>query len=334
MTKILESDIDEIFETVKGLDLYNKTVLLTGCGGFLGQYFLKVLEKFECDIIGIDNFIASDVKTFDIKKFEFIKQDISKPSKEFELLKSVNADYIIAAHGIASPQAYKALPLETIDSAISGTKNCFELAKILNAKILIFSSSEVYSGSEKMPLSEDDNGDVSTVTDRSCYDISKKMCETLQYVYCTKYGVQGTMIRPFNFYSGALRLNDGRLISTFASNILNKEPLRIYGDGLAKRSMTYITDGISGALLALVKGKSNEIYNIGNDEEYSVLEIAEKFIKLADYDVKLNMIEKPHHYLTEPMRRQPDITKAKKDFNFIPKVSVEEGLSRVYKAIF
>ncbi|NQV57558.1 MAG: NAD-dependent epimerase/dehydratase family protein, partial [Rhodospirillales bacterium] len=238
--QILNSDIEEIVERLKGAasDFSGKTVLLTGGRGFLGRYFMDIFAALNTEVldepaqlIALDNLItAGDAgkNIPNIPNVTFIEHDVIKP---FEWDGPI--DYIIHAAGIASPYYYRAYPLETLEVAISGTRNMLELADAKDARLVFFSSSEIYGDPDPkhVPMSESYRGNVSCQGPRACYDESKRVGETLCYIFHTRNGTATNTIRPFNVYGPGMQEADYRVLPNFASRVKAGEPLHIYGSG-------------------------------------------------------------------------------------------------------
>ncbi|MAH80329.1 MAG: nucleoside-diphosphate sugar epimerase [Rickettsiales bacterium] len=334
---ILEEDIKDIATSLAEIyaDLSGKTILITGGLGFLGYYFINVftyLNKHHlsspCKLIVADNAITGNEKKLD-KSITFIKQDICKPFHVDQQL-----DYIIHAASIASPFYYQKYPLETFEACTVGTKHLLELAKTHAAKFIFFSSSEIYGDPDPahVPTLESYNGNVSTLGSRSCYDIGKRGGETLCYIYSDSYGVQTSIIRPFNIYGPGMLQKDYRVIPNFASNILNNIPIKVYGDGEQTRTFCYISDAMVGFIKVMFNGVSHQAYNIGNPTpEISMKNLVKTFSKVLGKDIEFNLIEHPSTYpKDEPNRRCPDIKKAQLQLGYEPKVTLESGLKKFF----
>ncbi|MFV1440389.1 MULTISPECIES: NAD-dependent epimerase/dehydratase family protein [unclassified Phaeobacter] len=316
-----------------------KTVLLAGGAGFLGKHFLKVFQKLNCDVlsqpcqvISVDNYITG-TKNLDesIERDPSITQvwaDVTHPLPVRE-----DIDFIIHGAGIASPVYYMRYPLETIESAVHGTRNLLDLAsrnKNLEG-FLFFSSSEIYGDPDPraVPIKEDYHGNVSTVGPRACYDESKRLGETLCTIYNEHHGVPTKIVRPFNVFGPGMGHNDRRVIPMFTYQALNGRTIPVHGTGLQTRTFCYITDAIYGFLMTLLEGKRGEAYNIGNpDNEISMNQLAAMYPRLVP-GATFTTIDYPDTYPAgEPNRRCPDITKAYEAFGYTSEVDVEDGLSR------
>ena len=270
---LLQSDIDEIVERLgnKARVFEGKTILLTGGRGFLGRYFMEVFGALNegvldrpIKLVSMDNMITSGKEGGVIPSFKnvkFVKQNIIEDfSWDGQL------DYVIHAAGIASPYYYRAYPLETLEVAVTGTRKMLELSRKKNARLTFFSSSEIYGDPDPkhIPISESYRGNVSCQGPRACYDESKRVGETLCYIFHGKYGTQTNTIRPFNVFGPGMQETDYRVLPNFASRIKAKKPLHIYGTGNQTRTFCYITDAIVGFFLVIMNGVPGEAYNIGN----------------------------------------------------------------------
>jgi UDP-glucuronate decarboxylase len=335
----LSSDIDEIVERISSVakDLSGKTVLLTGGRGFLGRYFVEVFDRLNKDVLDkpmtlivLDNLITAGKEGAQIPKYnhiKFIKHNVIHPFAYEGAL-----DYVIHAAGIASPYYYRVYPIETMEVAINGTRNMLELAEKSSARFSFFSSSEIYGDpdAKHVPMQESYRGNVSCQGPRACYDESKRAGETLCYIYHTQNGTATNTIRPFNVYGPGMQETDYRVLPNFASRIKSGSPLHIYGDGTQTRTFCYVTDALVGFFKVFLKGVPGEAYNIGNPKpEVSMIDLAEALKTISSSKIKYDIIEYPDSYpADEPMRRSPDIRKARVQLGFEPIVGFKEGLSR------
>ena len=310
----------------------NKNILITGANGFLGKYFIEVFNEYNCYLDQPINIIAID-KTFlknsynKNKNLSIIRKDVSK-----KILINKKIDIIIHAAGIASPFYYRKEPLETLDVAINGTRNLLNIAKINESKFIFFSSSEIYGDpdNKNVPTKEDYRGNVNSMGPRACYDESKRLGETLCYIYSNYFNVHTNIIRPFNIYGPGMGQSDYRIFPNFVSNILQNKPISIYGSGNQTRTYCYITDAIEGFLRVIKFGKFGEAYNIGNNRpEVSVEDIYKVLKKINDKKVIAKYVKHPKSYpMDEPQRRCPDIEKSKKHLGYKPKIGLETGLNK------
>lgn len=311
------------------LQLNNKSILITGCNGFLGRYFASILEKSNCKLYLMDNGIVpnSDCNS------KYYKIDICDKEKVLSFEEPL--DYIINCAGIASPYWYNKLQMETLNVSVDGLKNILELSIKHNktrkpARVLYFSSSEIYGTPDICPTPETYIGKIPTMTNRSAYDIGKLIGNTLCYIYNQEKGADAVICAPFNF-CGNFSQNDGRVLPNFINKILKDEPVEIYGSGEQTRTFCHITDAIVGSLKILVNGKKGELYNIGNpDGETSMNNLVKVIEKVIGKEVKVNHLPAPINYETEPLRRCPDIAKAKTQLGYEPQVSLEEIIKDFY----
>lgn len=321
----------------RATELAGKHLVLTGAAGFLGTQITNVLvylnEKVlqtPCRITLMDNFISSEPSknTERSNSLSFLAHDVSLPIPQFE----EKIDFVMHAAGIASPSIYMKHPLEALNVSISGTQNILELAKYHRARVLFFSSSEVYGDPDSLniPTSERFRGNVSTMGPRACYDEGKRVGETLCYIYHSYFGVHTNVVRPFNVFGPGMRETDRRVLPNFASQIKNGVPLTVYGTGLQTRTYCYIFDAIAGFLLALLRGRSGEAYNIGNpDPEINIKGLVSVIESVLGRPVDLSIIPHPPDYPTdEPMRRCPDISKARADLGYEPVIDLKTGIKR------
>jgi UDP-glucuronate decarboxylase len=336
---LLRSDIAEVAARLRenAQVLSGKTILLTGGRGFLGRYFTEIFAALNADVLEkpvkvviLDNLITAGEAgsaAFSDPNMEFIQHDVIQPFPwEGDL------DYVIHAAGIASPYYYRAYPLETLEVAITGTRNMLELAERHDARFTFFSSSEIYGDPDPkhVPIPESYRGNVSCQGPRACYDESKRVGETLCYVFHTKNGTHTNVIRPFNVYGPGMQETDYRVLPNFASRVKAGEALKVYGTGNQTRTFCYITDAMVGFLNVVLGGVAGEAYNIGNTKpEISMVELVKTMEKVLGRDLAYDVIEYPDSYpADEPNRRAPDIRKARLQLNFAPVVSLEEGLDR------
>jgi UDP-glucuronate decarboxylase len=339
---IVREDIATIARNLgsEALKFEGKTILLSGGAGFLGKYFVSLFCYLNdnvltapCKVISADNYITGSqhahFNTRDRSDVLQVWADVAQPLPVRE-----DIHFIIHSAGLASPVYYKKYPLETIESAVSGVKNLLELARKNKSLegFLFFSSSEIYGDPDPaaIPTPESYHGYVSSVGPRACYDESKRLGETITTIYNEQFGLPTTIVRPFNVFGPGMGHSDRRVLPMFAYKALNKEVIPVHGDGHQTRTFCYITDAIEGFLRVLIKGKPGQGYNIGNQEnEISMRNLAELFTKLEGGGASFEMIPYPENYPAgEPQRRCPDISKARKDLAFNPKVQLEDGLKR------
>ncbi len=336
---LLASDIEEIGTRLAphAREFSGRTVLMTGGRGFLGRYFVAVFDWLNAHVLDepcrqlvLDNLITAGregSEPIDIPHGQFVNHDVIQP---YDLEEPV--DFILHMAGIASPFYYRAYPLETLDVATRGTRNMLKIARAQRARMVFFSSSEIYGDPDRdhVPTQEAYRGHVSCMGPRACYDESKRVGETLCYIYHTKFGTHTNTIRPFNVFGPGMQETDYRVLPNFASRIKAGELLNIYGTGNQTRTFCYITDAVVGFLLVLLKGVPGEAYNIGNPKpEISMLDLVKRIETVLGRQVPHHVIEYPDSYpADEPNRRCPDIRKARLQLGYAPEVDLDEGLRR------
>ena len=341
-SQVITQDITEIIKAL-GKDvkkLEGRTVLISGGAGFLGSYFLAVIntlnkEKLtkKCKVISVDNYLTGQLSrisklNLDKRYIKFVKADISRPLKVRQKI-----DYILHAAGIASPVYYQKYPLETIEVTINGAKHLLELARVKKVKsFLFFSSSEIYGDPDNrhVPTPETYKGNVSSIGPRSSYDESKRLGETLCMVYNDKFKVPVKIVRPFNVYGPGIHQDDYRVIPSFIFNALAGKTLNVYEKGEQTRSFCYISDAMVYIIKILLSTANGEVYNIGNDaDEVSVNQLAKRVNKLFKNKLSIKNISYPSRYpQDEPKRRRPDIAKVKSASGYSPHVDLDLGLKR------
>jgi UDP-glucuronate decarboxylase len=300
------------------------TILVTGGAGFLGSNLCKELVKNTDDlIIACDNLTTGKIENLkellECPNFSFIEQDITQ-------LIDIKVDQIYNAACPASPCAYQKNPIDTLKTCFIGTLNMLELAKKYNATLLQFSTSEIYGDPQIHPQVEEYWGNVNPIGIRSCYDEGKRVAETLCMDYNRYYNTKIKIVRIFNTYGENMSADDGRVISNFITQALNNKNITIYGDGKQTRSFCYVSDLIEG--LILMMNSSDDItgpYNLGNPQEYTILEVAKKIIELTKSKSKIVYMPLPND---DPSVRQPDIFYVQRKLNWTPKISFIDGLKK------
>lgn len=305
-----------------------QSVLVTGGAGFIGSHLCDLLISKGYGVVCVDNLLTGSKKNIEklLEKpnFEFIDADITKMQ---DRLADESVNFIFHLASPASPIDYQNYPEETLLANSMGTINILELAKKSGAKVLIVSTSEIYGDPLEHPQKETYLGNVNTFGPRSCYDESKRFAEAATYVYLTKYNLNARIIRIFNTYGSRMKKDDGRVVSNFINAALSNQPINIDGDGTQTRSFCFVSDMVDGIYKAMFsESTKGEIFNLGNPDEYTIKALAEKIIKLTSSksEIKYNGTFRKD----DPMRRQPDITKAKNVLDWEPKVSIDEGLQK------
>ena len=300
--------------------------LVSGGAGFIGSWLCENLISEGHEVICMDNFITGSEKNIEHlkknKKFILISHDITKPLEIDEKI-----DFIFHLASPASPVHYQKYPVETMLANSLGTYNMLELALRNKSKFLFASTSEIYGNPAEHPQKENYWGNVNPVGVRSCYDESKRFGEALTLSYFRKYDTDVKIVRIFNTYGPRMQKNDGRAVPNFIIQALNNKPITIYGDGMQTRSFCYVTDLVYGIHKAMFLGVKSDIFNLGNPDEYKILEIAKKIKDLTKSGSEIVFCSLPED---DPIRRRPDITKAK-GIGWEPKTSLEMGLKETIK---
>ena len=298
-----------------------KKILVTGGAGFLGSHLCEKLLEYKHDVICADNLFTGSkeniIHLMDNPYFEFIRHDIT-----FPLFVEIDEIYNLACP--ASPVHYQYDPVQTTKTSVHGSINMLGLAKRTKAKILLSSTSEVYGDPAVHPQTEDYWGNVNPVGPRSCYDEGKRCAETLFFDYYREHNLRIKVARIFNTYGSRMHPNDGRVVSNFIVQALQNNDITIYGDGSQTRSFCYVDNLIDG-LIKLMESDDNFTgpVNLGNPNEFTIKELAEKVIELTKSSSKLIYKSLPEN---DPVRRQPDITLAKKMLEWEPTIQLVDGL--------
>ncbi|MDP4292241.1 MAG: SDR family oxidoreductase [Bacteroidota bacterium] len=301
--------------------MMKKKILVTGGAGFLGSHLCERLLNDGHEVVCLDNYFTGQkqnvVHLLKNPYFELVRHDVTMPF-------FIEVDEIYNLACPASPIHYQYNPIKTIKTSVMGAINMLGLAKRIKAKILQASTSEVYGDPKVHPQTESYWGHVNPIGERSCYDEGKRAAETLFVNYHKQNNVRIKIIRIFNTYGPRMHPNDGRVVSNFIVQALKGEDITIYGDGSQTRSFCYVDDLIEGMVRMM---DSREDFtgpvNIGNPGEFTILELAQKVIGLTDSSSKIIYQPLPSD---DPMQRKPDITLARKELGWEPKIHLEEGL--------
>lgn len=302
-------------------NLSSKRILVTGGAGFLGSHLCERLLSKGNEVLCVDNFYtgrrANIAHLISNPYFEVMRHDIC-----FPLFVEVDEIYNLACP--ASPIHYQFDPVQTIKTAVHGAINMLGLAKRLKIKILQASTSEIYGDPTIHPQHEAYWGNVNPIGLRSCYDEGKRCAETLFFDYHRQHKLKIKVARIFNTYGPRMHPNDGRVISNFIMQALRGEDITVYGDGKQTRSFCYVDDMIEGLIkLMHTKNDFTGPVNLGNPEEFSILELAQKIIELTGSKSKIVFKPLPPD---DPIQRQPDISLAKKVLQWQPKIQLDKGL--------
>ncbi len=311
--------------------MYNfskETILITGGAGFIGSYLAQRLLKDGNRVIVLDNLVtgsAENIKTLlDNPEFKFINHHVSEYIEIHERL-----DWVMHFASPASPVDFDKLAIPILKVGSLGTHNALGLALEKKAKFFLASTSEVYGDPEVHPQPETYFGNVNPVGPRGVYDESKRFAEAITMAYHRKHGIDTRIIRIFNTYGPRMRKDDGRVVCGLLSQALENRALTIHGDGSQTRSFQYVDDLIEG-IVRLMKVKYHEPVNLGNPNEFTILQLAQKIIELTGSKSQIEFLPMPQD---DPKRRRPDITKAKELLDWKPEINLEEGLLKTLEAL-
>ena len=301
--------------------------LITGGAGFLGSHLIDKLMNNDEEVICLDNYFTGRKKNIanwiNHPNFELIRHDVTKPI-------TLEVDMIWHLACPASPIHYQYNPIKTAKTSFLGTYNMLGLAKRVGSKLLLASTSEVYGNPEIHPQPETYFGNVNNIGIRSCYDEGKRIAETLCFDYKRCHGLDVKIARIFNTYGPRMLPNDGRVVSNFIVQALLKKPLTIYGNGEQTRSFCYVDDLINGLMKLMYSDETGPI-NIGNPEEFKIIELAKVIKEKTNLDKELIFKELP---MDDPLQRKPIITKAKEKLDWNPFISLDEGLNKTISYFF
>jgi dTDP-glucose 4,6-dehydratase len=294
---------------------------MSGAAGFIGSHFCDRLIAEGHTVLGLDNFITGNERNLEQlrgnPRFEFREVDVCQ---RFDVDGPV--DGVLHLASLASPKDYLSHPVETLDVGSSGTRNLLELARRHNARFLLTSTSECYGDPQVHPQVETYWGNVNPVGVRSCYDESKRYAEALTMAFHRVHKLRSNIARIFNTYGPRMQLNDGRVVPAFIDQALRNESLSIFGDGSQTRSFCFVTDLVDGLYRLMLSAESLPV-NLGNPEEMTILEFAERIRRITGRAAPFVFRPLPED---DPKQRQPDIEKAKRLLDWQPRVSLEDGL--------
>lgn len=325
--------------------LKNKTVLITGAAGFIGSHLVDKCLELGAIVIGVDNFITGrkiNLKHLDENaNFYLVEADVSQTSEEYLELaleqlqisrpEAAKIDVLFHLASPASPPAYQKQPIATYLVNSLGTHNLlsFIQSQFPEARFVFASTSEVYGDPEVHPQSESYWGHVNPNGLRSCYDESKRLGETICGVFARSYSMDVRIARIFNTYGPRMRPDDGRILPNFINQALKKEPLTVYGDGKQSRAYCYVSDLVNGLIdLASIDNLAGETINLGNPDEYTVLQTALLVQKIINSEIAKGDVVFRDLPVDDPTRRQPDIAKAQKLLNWQPSIEFRDGLAK------
>lgn len=301
----------------------SKRILVTGGAGFIGSHLCERLLNAGHQVLCVDNFYSSTRENvahlLPHPNFELMRHDIT-----FPLFVEVDQIYHLACP--ASPIHYQRDPVQTTKTAVHGSINMLGLAKRTKARVLLTSTSEVYGDPEVHPQTEDYWGNVNPIGPRACYDEGKRAAETLFFDYWRQHNLEIKVVRLFNTYGPRMHPEDGRVVSNFVMSALTGKPITLYGDGSQTRSFCYVDDLIDG-LVAMMESDVTITgpINLGNPGEFTVKELADMIVSKIPTESVMEFRPLPQD---DPIRRQPDITRAKEQLGWVPTIPLDQGLDR------
>ena len=306
-----------------------KRALVTGAAGFVGSHLVDRLIYEGYQVTGLDNLVTGKLDNLSLAKksenFTFVQCDVSIELPSF----NEKFDFIFHAASPASPPKYFKFPIETMMVNSVGTKNCLDLASSDGARLIYFSTSEIYGDPLEHPQNEKYWGNVNPIGPRSIYDEAKRFGEALVAQYVRDNKVNAGIVRIFNTYGPRLDLFDGRVVSTFIRQARDHEALTVNGDGSQTRSFCYVTDLVEGIFLMANSSQFGPV-NLGNPNEMTLNELVLEVNKFFDYELK---VENKPALVDDPVRRKPDISLANKELNWQPVVELKEGLKLLINSL-
>lgn len=308
-----------------------RRICVSGGAGFIGSHLIHHLVEQGEYVDILDNYATGtrdnlrSVLRKTSARFTTYEHDVTEPVPE--PVRTTPYDIVIHLASRAAPPAYQAAPIATLRAGSVGTRRMLELARAHDATFVLASTSEVYGDPEEHPQTESYHGNVNPVGPRACYDESKRYAEAFTHAYHETYGVDTRIARIFNTYGP--RMRDGRVIPTFIRQALAGDPLTVHGDGTQTRSFCYVSDLIDG-LLALIERGGPDPVNLGNPEEVTIQELAERLTSHVDGHVKITHTERPED---DPDRRRPDISRAREMLDWEPNVPLQDGLAKTTRSV-
>ena len=297
-------------------------IVITGGAGFIGSHLSDVLLAQGHEVVAIENLFTGTKRNMthlrDHANFEFMRHDVTEPVL-------IECDQLYHLACPASPVHYQYNPIKTIKTNVIGTINMLGVAKRTHARFLLASTSEIYGDPLEHPQVESYWGNVNPIGPRSCYDEGKRVAETLTINYREQGGVDTRIVRIFNTFGPRMLFNDGRVVSNFILQALKGDDITVYGEGLQTRSFCYVDDLVSGIIATMNRDGFSGPVNLGNPNEMTIVDLAKKVIALTSSSSKIVQRPLPKD---DPTRRQPDISFAKSELGWTPKVDLETGLKK------
>lgn len=299
-------------------------VIITGGAGFLGSHLSTLLVERGDDVVAVDDLSSGSTTNVahlaDHERFALVEQDVSR-----DLPVDGAVDGIVHMASPASVKDYLEHPIETLDIGSLGTRRCLELARATGARFVMASTSEIYGDPLQHPQTEAYWGNVNPIGPRSVYDEAKRFSEALTMAFHRTYGVSVGIVRTFNTYGPSMRPEDGRVVSNFLVQALRGEPLTVYGDGTQTRSFCFVADQVRGYAAVLDAPDFTGPVNIGNPNEFTMLELAEQVVEVTGSSSDIVYEDLP---LDDPTQRRPDISLAAERLGWKPTIELREGLER------
>lgn len=327
MTFDIRAELDTIQNDIGQISFEDQRVLVTGGAGFLGSWLCETLLNLGAQVTCIDNFASGQMCNIQHMRgnelFHFIEHDISVP-----ITLDTHLDYVFHLASRASPFEFEHYPIQILKANTMGVMVALGIAKKHSARIVYTSTSEVYGNPAIVPTPETYHGNVNPIGPRGCYDEAKRCGEAYVIAYRRQHHLNTRIARIFNTYGPRIRVDGiyGRVIPRFIDQALKNLPLTVFGEGSQTRSFTYVTDQIEGLLrLAALDAAEGQVINIGNVNEIPVLELAKKVIALTGSESSLSFRQLPED---DPLRRKPDISRAKEILGWVPRTSLDHGLDR------
>lgn len=301
-------------------------VMVTGAAGLIGSHLCEALIRRGDEVVAVDNFLTGQRANIDSlstsDRFTFLEGDAAHVGA---LDLDGRIDAICQLASAASPTDFSRIPIEILKAGSEAIFATLELAQAHDARYVLASTSEVYGEPLVHPQTEEYWGNVNPVGPRACYDESKRFAEAAVSTYARSFGVDTAIVRIFNTYGPRMRINDGRAVSNFVVQALREEPITVQGDGSQSRSFCYVTDQVAG-LMAMLDSDESGPLNIGNPEEFTVLELAEVVLELTGSRSPIEFLPLPQD---DPTQRRPDISRASAKLGWSPTVSLRDGLPHV-----
>ena len=297
-------------------------ILVTGGAGFLGSHLCERLLESNFEVVCLDNFFTGTRRNIERllgnPRFELVRHDVTQPMV-------IEVDQIFHLACPASPIHYQKNPVRTIRTAVQGTLHMLDMAREVRARLLIASTSEVYGDPRVHPQREEYWGNVNPIGPRACYDEGKRCAEALTVSYARQYGVETRIARIFNTYGPRMHENDGRVISNFVVQALKDQPITVYGDGSQTRSFCYVNDLVEAFIRLMALDHDPGPVNLGNPDELTIKQVAERVVALTKSGSKIHYEPLP---VDDPIRRKPDIGRAREVLGWSPKIDLDDGIRR------